>query len=167
MSKRKPTKIAKVIGSGNNRSFTLDAMTEARLAYLVNFYREVVGIKTSGSGVVRRAISDLTALAEDLTRHVRVLPNSRDLQGEARQIAQAMQGDKAPWLGSAPELTGAGSFPTFAELCEQHKDTRPPLERILAAAGMPRGRGGKGAGEVEGGGEAKESGESVSSAAAA
>ncbi len=166
MSKHKPTLIAKANG-GNNRSFTLDALTEARLAYLVDFYREVIGVKTSGSGVVRRAVADLVVLADEMAHLARILPSSTELRAERARMAAAMQGDKAPWTGSTPELAGATPFPTFAELCEQHRDKRPPLERVLKSAGMATSKGAKGGREAEREGEGAESGEGMSSAAAA
>ncbi|TAM46253.1 MAG: hypothetical protein EPN55_05795 [Gammaproteobacteria bacterium] len=123
------------VSEGNHRRFSLDPQTEARLKYLVAFYREVVGVKVSSSGVIRRAVADLAALADDLTRLVRVLPRSHELIAERVQMGQAMQGDKAPWTGNAPELAGVRPFPTFGELREQREDRRTVLDRLRGKKG--------------------------------
>lgn len=135
MSNTRQTKSAKV-REGNNRSFTLDAATEARIAYLVEFSREVLGVKTSGSGVVRRAVALLTERAEQVVRLKRGLELQDVLLTERGGMEYAMRGAAAPWKPSALEKasTKAGAFPTPEEMSDAHKTRQEIAEEVVAEA---------------------------------
>lgn len=139
MSKRKPTKVAKVANSGERRSIAFDPLAEAQLNYLIAFYREVIGVKTSSSGVVRRALTDFVVLADEMTRLARIVgPSHKEARAERLRMERAMQGEDAPWPAGALEGVSAGPFPTPDELREQHADKRTVLERLRP---MWKGRG--------------------------
>lgn len=130
MSKRKPTKVAKVANSAERRSIAFDPLAEAQLNYLIAFYREVVGVKTSSSGVVRRALADLVVLADELTRFARILPDHKDARAERLRMERAMQGEAAPWPADALVSVRGVPFPTPDDLREQYADKRTVLERV-------------------------------------
>lgn len=139
-SKRKPTRTAKVAG-GNNRSFSLDAATEARIAYLVAFYRDVLNVKTSGSGIVRRAVAELTARAEDIVRLKRGETLADTVAVARADMRQAVEGAQAPWPAKALESATAESFPTCAELAAVGKTKQELADEALAEVRAVMGRG--------------------------
>lgn len=130
MSKRKITKVAKVANSGERRSIAFDPLAEAQLNYLIAFYREVIGVKTSSSGVVRRALADLVVVADEMVRLARVTPNHKETRAERLRMERAMQGEEAPWPVDALARVSGGTFPNPDELRGQHADKRTVLERL-------------------------------------
>jgi hypothetical protein len=99
---------------GSKVTYRFDAGSLARLSYLIRFYEEVLGIKTSANAVIRRALLEMTGYADDLVQLGRVCPRSHELAHERLSICQAAEGHPAPsWGTEFPALPSGRPFPTF------------------------------------------------------
>lgn len=120
-TKTKPTDTVpalRIVG-GTSYSSKLDAATICKLRFLVDYYREVVGVRVSSSAIIRRAVEMLTQDADDLIHFSRVSPRAQEIKNEKRLIAFAAAGYETPrWNGGEPPIPTSETsiFPTYKEI---------------------------------------------------
>jgi hypothetical protein len=118
---------------GKLHSFQIDPATTARLAFLDEFYKTVLGVKkVTATALIRRAILELCRFADDLTLTQRVLCRDAALNIEKRAIVDAIKGyPYADWKGPMPPLHPERPFPTLNELESRRYKSVPQLPEQL------------------------------------
>lgn len=108
---------------GKPLSAKVDELTQARLHYLAEFYKNVLGVDASNGALVRHA---LAALVDNITKLIeRRRKDSEDprLNWERMAIGWAARDNPAPWRETPP--LDSEKFPTWREY-EKARSTATP-----------------------------------------
>lgn len=97
---------------GKPISVKIDALAQARLAYLAAFYREVLGVDASAGVLVRQALSVLVDESTRLIKLYRKDAESGKVIVAGLAIASSARNNAAPRLYALDEFS---EFPTWTE----------------------------------------------------